>query len=57
MNVHAFCDTKASQDAKAQRIPGEFVQKVIGGVCTIGGIVGGPIGHLAKSAVGQLVCQ
>jgi hypothetical protein len=57
MNGHAFCHTKDSQDAKAQRIPGEFVQKVIGGVCTIGGLVGGPIGHFAKSTVGQLVCQ
>ncbi|MDQ6669107.1 MAG: hypothetical protein M3Y53_12910 [Thermoproteota archaeon] len=46
MNVHAFCDTKALQDAKAQRA----LQSDIGAVCTIGGLVCGPVGHFVKSA-------
>lgn len=53
MNVHAFCDTQGSQNAKAQRA----LQFDIGAASTIGGLVGGPVGHFVKSAIGGLVCQ
>ena len=53
MNVHAFFDTQGSQDAKAQRA----LQFDIGAACFIGGLVGGPVGHIAKSTLGQLICQ
>ncbi|MFZ0894470.1 MAG: hypothetical protein WAZ77_08215 [Candidatus Nitrosopolaris sp.] len=53
MNVRAFCDTQGSQNAKAQRA----LQFDIGAACTIGGLVGGPVGHFVKSAIGGLVCQ
>ena len=44
---------KKAQDAKAQRA----LQFDIGAACTIGGLVGGPIGHIVRSTLGQLVCQ